>query len=125
MAVRGVRGAITVEADTKEEVLASTRLLLQEIISRNNLQPEDIASMIFTTTADISSVFPAQAVRSLEGEGWSFVPVMCAREIPVPGSLPLCVRVMMHVNTDKSPQEIHHVFLRDAVKLRPDLASRS
>jgi chorismate mutase len=81
--------------------------------------------MIFTTTPDISSVFPAQAVRSLEGEGWEYVPVMCAREIPVSGALPLCVRVMMHVNTEKSAQEIQHVFLRDAVKLRPDLANRS
>lgn len=125
MGVRGVRGAITVSADTKEEVLASTKWMVEEIISRNNLRPEDIGSMIFTTTDDICSVFPAQAVRMLDGEGWEYVPLMCAREIPVPGSLPLCVRVMMHVNTDKSAHEIQHVFLRDAVKLRPDLANQS
>lgn len=125
MGVRGVRGAITVEKDTKEEVISATKLMLEEIISRNGLQPEDIASMLFTTTEDVSSVFPAQAVRQLEGEGWTYVPLMCMREIPVPGSLPMCVRVIMHVNTDKTAQEIQHVFLRDAIKLRPDLTKQS
>jgi chorismate mutase len=124
MAVRGVRGAITVESDTKEEVIASTKWMLEEIISRNNLRAEDIGSMIFTTTEDVSSVFPAQAVRMLDGDGWQYVPLMCAREIPVSGALPMCVRVMMHVNTDKPAKEIQHVFLRDAVKLRPDLTNQ-
>ncbi|MCM3077890.1 MULTISPECIES: chorismate mutase [Brevibacillus] len=125
MGVRGVRGAITVENDTKEEVISATKLMLKEIISRNGLQPEDIASMLFTTTEDVSSVFPAQAARLLDGENWAYVPLMCMREIPVPGSLPMCVRVIMHVNTDKSAKEIQHVFLRDAVKLRPDLTKQS
>lgn len=125
MGVRGVRGAITVENDTKEEVISATKLMLEEIISRNGLQPEDIASMLFTTTEDVSSVFPAQAARLLDGEDWAYVPLMCMREIPVPGSLPMCVRVIMHVNTDKSAKEIEHVFLREAVKLRPDLTKQS
>ncbi|WP_400163781.1 chorismate mutase [Brevibacillus sp. TJ4] len=124
MAVRGVRGAITVEKDTKEEVLEATKLMLEEIIARNELRAEDIGSMIFTTTEDVSSVFPAQAVRMLDGEGWEFVPLMCAREIPVSGALPMCVRVMMHVNTEKAASDIQHVFLRDAVKLRPDLTNQ-
>jgi len=125
MGVRAIRGAITVEKDTREEVISATKLMLEEIIARNELAAEDIASMLFTTTEDVSSVFPAQAARLLEGEDWAYVPLMCMREIPVPGSLPMCVRVIMHVNTDKSAKEIQHVFLRDAIKLRPDLTNRS
>lgn len=123
MGVRGVRGAITVEKNTKEEILSATKMLIEEIVARNGIKPDDVASVILTTTEDVDAVFPAAAARMLEG--WEYVPLMCAREIPVPGSLPLCVRVMMHVNTDKSAKEIQHVFLRDAVKLRPDLANRS
>ncbi|WNC17263.1 chorismate mutase [Brevibacillus brevis] len=124
MGVRGIRGAITVEADTREEIVSSTKLLLEEMVTRNQVQPEDIGSVIITTTEDLSATFPAQAARMLEGDGWQYVPLMCAREIPVPGGLPLCVRVMMHVNTEKTAKEIQHVFLRDAVKLRPDLTNR-
>lgn len=112
------------ETDTKEEIVSSTKWLLEEMVNRNEVDPADIGSIIITTTEDLSSTFPAQAARLLEGEAWQYVPLMCAREIPVPGSLPLCVRVMMNVNTDKSAKEIQHVFLRDAVKLRPDLANR-
>lgn len=125
MGVRGIRGAITVAADTREEILSATKWLLEEMVGRNDVNPEDIGSVIITTTEDLSSTFPAQAARMLEGEAWQYVPLMCAREIPVPGGLPLCVRVMMNVNTDKSAKDIQHVFLRDAVKLRPDLANRS
>ncbi|MFD2371763.1 chorismate mutase [Brevibacillus sp. GCM10020057] len=124
MGMRGIRGAITVEADTREEIVSSTKWLLEEMVSRNEVAPEDIASIIITTTDDLTATFPAQAARLLEGDGWQYVPLMCAREIPVPGSLPLCVRVMMHVNTEKKARDIHHVFLRDAVKLRPDLTNR-
>lgn len=124
MGVRGIRGAITVEKDIKEEIVTSTKWLLEEMVGRNEVQPADIASIIITTTEDLSAAFPAQAARMLDGEDWQYVPLMCAREIPVPESLPLCVRVMMNVNTEKSAKEIQHVFLRDAVKLRPDLTNR-
>ena len=124
MGVRGVRGAITVEVDTREEIVSSTKWLLEEMVSKNEIAAEDIASIIITTTEDVSATFPAQAARLLEGDGWQYVPLKCAREIPVPGGLPMCVRVMMHVNTDKQAKDIHHVFLRDAVKLRPDLTNR-
>jgi chorismate mutase len=122
MGVRGIRGAITIENDTQEEIVSATKLLLEEMVSRNGVQADDIASIIITTTEDIKAAFPAQAARLLDG--WQYVPLMCAREIPVPGSLPRCIRVMMHVNTDKTASEIQHVFLREAVKLRPDLANR-
>ncbi|USG63507.1 chorismate mutase [Brevibacillus ruminantium] len=122
MGVRGIRGAITVEQDRKEEVVAATKELLEEMVQRNDVQPDDIASILITTTEDVKSTFPAQAARLLEG--WQYVPLMCAREIPVPGSLPSCIRVMMHVNSEKSADQINHVFLREAIKLRPDLVNR-
>lgn len=119
MSTRGIRGAITVERNSKDAILEGARMMLQEMVERNDVHPEDIASVLITTTEDIDAVFPAAAARELPG--WEYVPLMCAREIPVPGSLPNCLRVMMLVNTDKRSDEIHHVFLRDAVKLRPDL----
>ncbi|NGQ94566.1 chorismate mutase [Brevibacillus sp. SYP-B805] len=122
MGVRGIRGAITVEENTKEAIVQAARLLLEEIVKRNDVHPDDIASVLITATDDLDAAFPAQAARSLAG--WDYVPLMCAREIPVPGSLPFCIRVMMHVNTEKKPSEIRHVFMREAVKLRPDLANR-
>ena len=122
MGVRGIRGAITVEQDTREEVVSATKQLLEEMVQRNGVEPDDIASILITTTEDVKSTFPAQAARLLDG--WQYVPLMCAREIPVPGSLPSWIRVMMLVNTDKTAAEIHHVFLREAVKLRPDLVNR-
>jgi len=119
MQTRGIRGATTVSADDKEQVLSATQELLASILAANpELRTEDIASVLFTVTEDIASAFPALAARQL---GWDLVPMMCAREIPVPGSLPLCIRVLIYWNTEKEQQEIHHVYLRDAVKLRPDL----
>jgi len=125
MGVRGIRGAVTVEADTREEIVSSTKWLLEEMVGRNEVNPEDIGSIIITTTPDLCATFPAQAARMIDGEAWAYVPLMCAQEIPVPGGLPLCVRVMMNVNTDKTAKEIQHVFLREAVKLRPDLTNHS
>jgi chorismate mutase len=122
MGVRGIRGAITVESNTREAIVDGARLLLEEMVRQNDVNIDDIASVLITTTEDLHAAFPAQAARLLEG--WEYVPLMCAREIPVPGSLPSCIRVMMHVNTEKSAKDIQHVFLRDAVKLRPDLAKR-
>ncbi|MCS6993349.1 MAG: chorismate mutase [Anaerolineales bacterium] len=121
MPTRGIRGAITVEDDCPELILSATRELLEAILQANQgMTPEDIASAFFTVTADLSSTFPAQAAREM---GWSQVPMMCAREIPVPGSLPRVIRVMVHWNTERHQSEIVHVYLREAVKLRPDLVA--
>ena len=117
MVCRGVRGAITVEADTREVVLEATRELLALMIRLNGIDSTDVASAIFTTTPDITSVFPALAARQL---GWLDVPLMCGHEMAVPGALPLCIRIMLHWNTEKAQQEIQHVYLREATSLRPD-----
>ena len=119
MTTRGVRGATTVESDTKENVLFATRELLEAILRANNdLRTDDIASAIFTVTEDITSAYPALGARQT---GWDSVPMLCACEIPVEGSLPLCIRVLIHWCTNKSQSEINHVYLRGAVRLRPDL----
>ncbi|MBK9925398.1 MAG: chorismate mutase [Anaerolineales bacterium] len=121
MPTRGVRGATTVAADEPELILQATRELLEEILAENeNMKPDDIASAIFTVTEDLASTFPAQAARQM---GWSLVPMLCAREIPVPNSLPRSIRVLVHWNTDAAQNEVKHVYLRDAVKLRPDLVA--
>ncbi len=121
MAVRGIRGATTVEADESVEVLAATGELLEAILTANQLEDfEEVVSAIFTTTADLSSTFPAEAAREL---GMHQVPLLCASEIPVPESMPRCIRVLLHVNTTKSQSDIVHVYLRDAQRLRPDVMS--
>lgn len=120
MPVRGIRGATSIPANTKEEILSATRELLQALLAENNeLSKEDIASAFFTTTQDITAEFPPVAARTL---GWNAVPMLCSHEIPVPGSLPLCIRVLIHWNTDKAQNEIKHIYLREAKKLRPDIA---
>jgi chorismate mutase len=119
MTTRGIRGAITIESDTKDHILSATKELLDAILCANpDLKTADIASAFFTVTDDVALVHPALAARQM---GWDQVPMLCAREIPVEGSLPLCIRVLIHWNTDKPQNEIKHVYLRDAVKLRPDL----
>lgn len=121
MSVRGIRGATTVAEDDPCLILQATRELLEAILQENEgMHPEDVGSAFFTVTADLVSTFPAQAAREM---GWSMVPMMCAREIPVPGSLPKAIRVLVHWNTDTPQGEIRHVYLRDAVKLRPDLVA--
>ena len=121
MPIRGIRGATTVTADEPDLILQATRELLEEILSENEgMQPEDVASALFTVTDDLASTFPAQAARQM---GWGLVPMMCAREIPVPGSLPRVIRVLVHWNTELAQNQITHVYLRDAVKLRPDLVA--
>lgn len=121
MAIRGIRGATAVDADQPELILEATRELLQDILARNDISSfEEIVSAIFTTTTDLTSTFPAEAARSL---GMNHVPLLCASEIPVPDSLPRCIRVLLHVNTEKSQLDIVHVYLRDAKKLRPDVES--
>ena len=121
MPIRGIRGATTVTADEPESILQATRELLEEILAENEgMRPEDVASALFTVTDDLVSTFPAQAARQM---GWGLVPMICAREIPVPGSLPKVIRVLVHWNTKLKQNEITHVYLRDAVKLRPDLVA--
>ncbi|HEU4745706.1 MAG TPA: chorismate mutase [Anaerolineales bacterium] len=121
MPIRGIRGATTVTADEPELILQATRELLEEILAENEgMQPEDVASAIFTVTDDLASTFPAQGARQM---GWGLVPMLCAREIPVPESLPRVIRVLVHWNTDLPQDRITHVYLRDAVKLRPDLVA--
>jgi len=119
MAVRGIRGAISVPTDTPEEILSATRELLVEILRANEIvEFDEIASIFFTTTPDLVGTFPAEAARHL---GMTHVPLLCASEIAVPNRMPLCVRVLLHVNTDKSQREIVHVYLREAKRLRPDV----
>lgn len=120
--IRGMRGAITIERDEPGLVWDETVKLVQEIVAQNDVKPEDIASIIISTTPDITSAFPARSVRMLDG--WEYVPVMCMHEMNVEGALPLCIRVMLHVDTAIAQQDIAHVYLNDAVKLRPDLAAK-
>lgn len=117
--VRGIRGAITIPEDTPEEITKATQKLLTAIMQKNGLAVEDIASALFTVTPDIRSDFPSRSARLM---GWTRVPLMCSQEIPVPGALPRCIRVLLHVNTDKSQAEIKHVYLREAAELRKDLS---
>ncbi len=119
MYCRGIRGATTVQRNEREEILAATTELLQLIVRYNELRIEDIASGIFSLTEDLDAEFPAVAARIL---GWSEVPLMCTREVPVPGSLGKCIRVLLHVNTTRSLAEIQHVYIHGAVNLRPTFA---
>jgi chorismate mutase len=120
MATRGIRGATTVASDESAVILRATRELLEEIIKENDgIRPEDIGSALFTMTNDLTSAFPPLAARQM---GWEIVPMLCAQEIPVPGGLPKVIRVLVHWNTDRLQSEIRHVYLRDAVQLRPDLS---
>jgi chorismate mutase len=119
MPVRGIRGAIDIDNDQPEEILTATRELLLGILNANpGLQIEDLASVIFTMTEDLNSAYPARAAREM---GWDAVPLICSQEIPVPGGLPHCIRVLLHWNTDIDQQSIRHVYLGRASSLRPDL----
>ena len=121
MAVRGLRGAINARENTSASILEATRELLQEIIRANDLTDfSEIVSAIFTTSPDLNAAYPAEAAREL---GMHKVPLLCAREIDVPGGMPMCIRIMLHLNTEKRQQEMVHVYLRDARKLRPDMNS--
>src|SRR5215472_18465499 len=116
---RGLRGATTVNGNTREEILEATRELLTALCVRNQLDIEDITSVFFTVTEDLDAEHPARAARQL---GWDDVALLCAREIPVPGALPRCIRVLLHVNTARSSSELRHVYLRQAGSLRPGWA---
>ena len=118
MRVRAVRGAICVPEDSAEAVLSSTERLLAEVLERNDVQPADIVSAFFTATEDLVAAFPAEAARRM---GLGAVPLMCAREIPVAGSMPRVVRVLMHFHSDRSQTEVVAVYLDGAESLRDDL----
>ena len=122
MFCRGIRGATTVEHNDRESIIEATTELLQLIVERNELDLEDIVSAIFTMTEDLDAEFPALSARSI---GWRAVPLMCMREIPVPGSLQSCIRVLLHVNTTQSGAEMQHIYIRDAVSLRPNINGTS
>jgi chorismate mutase len=119
MYVRGIRGATTVEIDEEKEIVAATLELLSEIVAQNSFVPEDIASVFITVTHDLTSTFPAAAIRQMAG--WELVPLMCSMEIPVENALPRCIRFMVQVNTEKRQDEIRHVYLKRAQSLRPDI----
>jgi chorismate mutase len=116
--VRALRGATTVDEDTAEQVTSRVQELLTEVMARNGLVEDDVISVIFTTTGDVVSMFPATAAR---GIGFGAVPLLCAMEIPVPGAMPLCIRVLLHVHTDRTRDELRHVYLHGAQMLRDDL----
>ncbi|GLW22437.1 chorismate mutase [Microbispora triticiradicis] len=117
--VRAIRGAVQVEGNDRDAILAGTTELVSEVMGRNNLTTDDVISVIFTCTPDLTAEFPALAARKL---GFHDVPLLCATEIDVPGALPRVVRLMAHVQTDRPRQEIQHVYLRGAVALRVDIA---
>ncbi len=116
--VRGVRGATYVEKNEVESIVIGTKELLLEMIEKNNIHTDDICSIIFTSTLDLNAAFPAIAAREL---GWKYVPMLCSVEIDVPDSLHQCVRVLMQVNTSLKQNQIKHVYLKEAQKLRDDL----
>ncbi|AFM40791.1 monofunctional chorismate mutase, clade 1 [Desulfosporosinus acidiphilus SJ4] len=116
--VRGIRGATTVLHNDAGEIREATKELLTKILQDNKLSTEDLVSAIFTVTADLNADFPASSAREI---GWQLVPLLCATEIPVPGSLKRCIRVLIHANTDCTQREIKHIFLREAAGLRKDL----
>ena len=116
--LRGIRGAITVDADTPAAVLDATERLLHAIVEQNGIVSEDIASALFTVTPDVVSEFPAAAARRM---GWTMVPLLNFTEIAVPGGLKRCIRVLVHINTTLAQSQIVHVYLEGARALRPDL----
>lgn len=116
--MRAVRGAITVEKNTRSEILKAVKELLTVVLESNQISLEEMVSIIFTTTADLDSVYPAVAAREM---GLDLVPLLCFQEMKVKNSLAKCIRIMIYINRDCSLEEIKHVYLRKAVYLRPDL----
>ncbi len=122
MHVRGIRGATTVDENSEEAILGATRELLEQMAEANNVEPDELAAVLFTVTPDLAAAFPAEAARQLN---WAAVPLMSATEVNVPGALPRCIRVLMLWNAARSQEQITHVYLRRATALRPDLKARS
>ena len=121
MMVRGIRGATTVDANSREAILEATHELLAAIVEANEIEHDHVASIIFTTTVDLNAEFPAVAARE---DGWTDVALQCMHDMNVPGSLSRCVRILMHVNTERSNAELRHIYLRGAKRLRADLVER-
>lgn len=120
MLVRGFRGATTADANTREAILEATAELFDALIRANDIQRDHVASIIFTTTTDLNAEFPAVAARNA---GWTDIALMCGHEMSVPGSLQRCVRILMHVNTELAVDQVKHIYLREAQRLRPDLSA--
>jgi chorismate mutase len=118
---RGIRGATTVRVNEAEAILDATAELLEQVVAANDVVQEDVTSVIFTMTPDLDAVYPAVAARRL---GWTHTALICTQEMAIVGSLPRCIRVLVHWNTDRPIDQIRHVYLREARTLRPDLVTR-
>ena len=118
MAFRGIRGAITIEENTQLQIVEATKEILEAVISANKIKVEDIASVFFSVTKDLDAEFPALAARQI---GLTDTPLLCLNEISVPGSLPKCIRVLLHVNSEVAQSKCQHIYLKDAIQLRPDI----
>jgi chorismate mutase len=123
MNVRGIRGAIQAESNSEKAIFEATQQLLTALLSQNSLDRSTIASVFLTATSDLNAAFPAHAVRELGG--WDLVPLLCARELEVPGAMPRVIRILLHVNTAQTQPQIQHVYLGNTAQLRPDLAQKS
>ncbi len=119
MTVRGIRGATTVNSNTKDNIIEETMILINRMISINHVEQDDIASIFFSVTRDLDSTFPATAARELN---LTYTPLLCLNEINIPGSIEKCIRILMHINTKLKQKEIKHVYLNEAVSLRPEFA---
>ncbi|WP_373896170.1 chorismate mutase [Virgibacillus natechei] len=119
---RGIRGATTVHENEENQLITNTKSLIEEMVTKNNIQPSDISHVFISVTEDLNAGFPSKALRKIPG--WTYVPVMCMREIDVPGSLQACIRIMMVVDTDKDQEDIQHIYHNKATQLRPDLLSK-
>lgn len=117
--MRGIRGAITVESNTAAAIRQATQHLLRTLVEENALRMEDIVSAFFTGTKDLDAEAPARAAREI---GWTLIPMFCMQEMATQNGLPRCIRVLVHVNSDESQQDIRHIYLGEAARLRPDLA---
>ena len=117
--IRGVRGATTAEANTREAILSATHELLCLMIEANTVRPDDVASAIFTTTIDLDADYPALAARAL---GWHDVALMCMHEMNVPYGVKQCIRILLHWNSEVAARDVKHVYIKGAVNLRPDRA---
>ena len=118
MAVRGIRGAVTAEANTKQAIASATQSLLRQMVTANKIEDQQIISVFFTVTTDLNADFPAAAARAM---GWTDIPLLDAQEMEVPGAMPSVIRILMHVESDLARGEIAHVYLGSAEVLRPDL----
>ena len=116
--VLALRGAITLERDEKDHLLERVQRLLREMLERNEVDHDDLISILFTATSDVHAAFPALAARQM---GLGDVPLICAQELEIEGGMPLCIRILMHLQTTRTRSELHHVYLEDARSLRDDL----